>query len=50
MSSGYAKELAKQGVDCLKTAVLECLKDFPQGLGNADIARALDLYDPPEAP
>ncbi len=40
-------DAAQQAVKLLEQAVLSVLKQHPDGLGNADVARALDLLDPP---
>jgi hypothetical protein len=47
--SAAAKVLAKNGISLLEAAVLEALKGHSDGLGNVDIAKALDLYEPASA-
>jgi len=39
-----AKETGHQGLNLLKAAILQCLKDHPDGLRNADIADMLDMH------
>ena len=39
-----AKQKAQQGFSLLKEAILECLREHPEGLGNAQVADALDLH------
>lgn len=39
-----AKQKAQQGFSLVKEAILECLGENPEGLGNAQVAEALDLH------
>ena len=38
------KEIAQKGLTLIKEAMLECLKNHPDGLTNAQMADMLDLH------
>jgi len=37
------KNLAAEGLKLIKEAILECLKNHPEGIGNSEIAKELNL-------
>lgn len=43
MTNDKHRQLAQQGFECIRKAILDVLGDNPQGLGNSEIAEQLGL-------